>query len=302
MRNGNFGFNFVGGCRLIHGGRLFDARHAQIGRGPASRRTGLRGDWHECHQRGFGRPSSKASCPGWADNKAADTSWAGRSAPPLGEMQCDTTTSFDGFLEGTKLMMHVASKQKPSRTGQLHSKRPSAAAAACLWKPFSILFGNTILWHLMGYDMIWHITLYYLILYCIILYYITLYYFMLYIILYCILLYYIVLYYIILHFIILHYVILYFIIIYYIVLYYIMIYIFYFVVLYCNILYYFILYYFLLYYIYYRIFYLVYFIYFICYYYILLFFYCSICYFILLYLYYIIFYLILLYHFKLFLI
>jgi len=58
-------------------------------------------------------------------------------APGFGslvEMQCDTTTSFDGFLEGTMLMkmMHVASKQKPSRTGQLHSKRHSAAAAACL--------------------------------------------------------------------------------------------------------------------------------------------------------------------------
>ena len=48
------------------------------------------------------------------------------------DMQCDTTTSFDGFLEGNRLMIHVASKQKPSRTGQLHSKRPSAAAAACL--------------------------------------------------------------------------------------------------------------------------------------------------------------------------
>ena len=57
-------------------------------------------------------------------------------APGFGglvEMQRDTTTSFDGFLEGTMLMkmMHAASKQKPSRTGQMHSKRRSAAAVAC---------------------------------------------------------------------------------------------------------------------------------------------------------------------------
>jgi len=57
-------------------------------------------------------------------------------APGFGglvEVQCDTTTSFDGFLEGTMLMkmMHAASKQKPSRTGQMHSKRRSAAAVAC---------------------------------------------------------------------------------------------------------------------------------------------------------------------------
>ena len=52
----------------------------------------------------------------------------------LVEMYCDTTISFDWFQEGTMLMrlMHVASKQKPSRTGQLHSKKHCAAAVACL--------------------------------------------------------------------------------------------------------------------------------------------------------------------------
>ena len=181
--------------------------------------------------------SSKASCPGWADNKAADTSGPGRSAPPPGEMPWDTTTSFDGFLEGTKLMMHVASKQKPSRTGQLHSKRPSAAAAACLWKPFSILFGNTIIWHMLWYDMIWHIILFYVIQYIIwyyIVWYDILWYYIVWydilwhsILFYSIILYlyfvmlYKKLYYIILYYFILYYIISYHIIFYYTIFYYI---------------------------------------------------------------------------------
>ena len=85
MRNGNFGFILSGGCCLIHGGGLFDARHAQANAAqpaeePVLGETDMNVTKEDLDAQ-LAELQGIMSRMGLGD-KAPDSAEAGRSAPP----------------------------------------------------------------------------------------------------------------------------------------------------------------------------------------------------------------------------
>ena len=90
MRNGNFGFILSGGCCLIHGGWLFDARHAQANSAQPAEEPVLGETDMNVTQEDL--DAQLAELHGIMSrmglgNKAPDSAEAGRSAPPRGFVQ-----------------------------------------------------------------------------------------------------------------------------------------------------------------------------------------------------------------------